>query len=129
MDFFDSFHLYVGYGVPGGFVLLVLWAVVSTARNRAPHDAFWTLLAVLQVVVVIQFVVGGVLFLSGARPPTQGAQWRHYMYGALIPALALMIAHRQARKLSDIAPLIFGIAGFFCAASTAMALMTGLGIF
>lgn len=129
MSFFDFVHLYLGYALPAGFVLLVLWAIVSFVRNRAPHYTFWNLLAVLQVVVVIQFVVGAVLFLSGARPPTAGAQWRHYMYGALIPALALVVAHRQARRLSDIAPLIFGIAAFFCAASTAMALMTGLGIF
>jgi hypothetical protein len=124
VSFFEDLHLYVGYAVPAGFVLLVLWAAVTFLRNRPPHDAFWNLLAVLQVVVVIQFVVGVILFLSGGRP-----QWRHYMYGAVIPALALIVAHRQARRLPDVAPLIFGIAGFFCAASTAMALMTGLGIF
>lgn len=120
----EALHEYVGFSIPVGFVLLMLWALVSFLLNRAPHGLFWNLLAVLQVIIGVQFLIGAALFLSGGRP-----QWRHYMYGAVIPALALIVAHRQAGKYSDLAPVIFGIAAFFCAASTAMALMTGLGIF
>jgi hypothetical protein len=121
-------HKYVGFCIPAGFTALMLWTIISLVRNKAPKTGFWVLLGILQVVIGVQFLVGGALFVSGARPATEGPDWLHYVYGALFPAFVLTIAHGQARKHSDIPWVIFGIAAFLCAASTFRAIQTGLGM-
>lgn len=121
-------HKYVGFSIPAGFLLLVLWTALTLVRNKPPGNGFWTLLAILQVVIAIQFLVGGVLFVSGARPATEGPDWLHYVYGALFPAFVLTIAHGQAKKHPDIPWVVFGIAAFLCSASTFRAIQTGLGL-
>jgi heme A synthase len=63
----NQVHRIVGYSIPAGFLLLALWALVAFVRNRNPGGGFWNLLAVLQVVIAIQFVVGSIMFLSGRR--------------------------------------------------------------
>lgn len=127
MDFGD-FHRFVGYSIPSGFGLLGLWALYGFIRNRAPCGGFWTLLAALQIVLAVQLVVGGGLFLSGLRPVTSGPEWLHYAYGALFPAVVLALAHRYAPRLEGIPWAAFGIAGFVCFGLTFRALQTGLGI-
>ena len=121
-------HKYVGFSIPAGFLLLTLWTIASLIRNRPPANPFWTLLAILQVLIGIQVLVGGFLFLTGARPTTEGPEWLHYVYGALFPAFVLTIAHGQAKRYSDIPWVVFGIAAFLCAASTFRAIQTGLGL-
>jgi uncharacterized membrane protein len=123
-------HRFVGYSIPTGFAILTLWAVVSLIRNRNPHDLFWQLLAALQVVIGIQVIVGGILFLGGSRPASNGPQWLHYVYGALFPAAVLVAAHRFARseRWRQIPWAVFGFAALICFGLTFRALQTGLGI-
>lgn len=123
-----TLHLYVAYAVPAGFGLLVLGSVYTYMRNREPADWYWNLLAVLQVVLGIQFVVGVYLFLAGGRPQSNGPNWLHYIYGAAFPLLVLAIAHTQARKRAGAEVLFFGVAAFLSTFSTLRALQTGLGI-
>lgn len=123
MENVADLHRVVAYSVPAGFALLFLWAIYSLIRNKDPHPAFWTLLAILQVVIAVQFVIGGSLYLSGAR----AGNWRHYFYGAFFPAIVLFVAHRWARGASAGPWLVFGVAGFVCFGLTSMALATGLG--
>lgn len=124
----DVIHAYVGYAIPAGFGLLVVFSVVVYLRNREPNSLYWNLLAVLQVVIGIQFVIGAALFVSGAVPPSNGPTWLHYVYGIAFPGLVLGVAHVQARKRPGAEALIFGIAAFLCCFSTLRALQTGLGI-
>ena len=120
-------HRYVAYSIPAGFLLLLLWSIFVLVRNREPGGGYWNLLAALQVIVGVQFVVGAILFLSGNRPASNGPSWLHYVYGAFFPGLVLTIAHLRARKVA--APwLVFGIAAFLCFGLTFRALQTGLGI-
>jgi heme A synthase len=123
-------HRYIAYSIPAGFILLTLWAVVSFFRNRNPHDLFWSLLAALQVVIGIQVLIGGFLFLSGERPETNGPQWLHYVYGGLFPAAVLIAAHRIAAtdRFRSIPWAVFGFAALICFGLTFRALQTGLGI-
>jgi hypothetical protein len=121
-------HRYIAYSIPTGFALLLLWSIFILVRNREPGGGYWNLLAALQVVIGIQFVVGATLFLSGHRPDSNGPQWLHYVYGAFFPGLVLVIAHNRARKTEAAPWLIFGIAAFFCFGLTFRALQTGLGI-
>ncbi|MDQ4143589.1 MAG: hypothetical protein M3198_07575 [Actinomycetota bacterium] len=122
-------HLLIGYSIPAGFALLFVLTVYAFVRDRPPGGLFWNLLAALQIVLGIQLVVGVVLFASGLRPRTQGPHWLHYVYGAVLPALVLVVAHRAAasERFRAIPWLAFGIAAFVCFASTFRALQTGLG--
>jgi heme A synthase len=121
-------HRYVAYAVVAGWALLALLALFSFVRNRAPGDAFWNLLAVLQVLLGVQVVVGAVLFLTGRRPPASGAPWLHYAYGALFPVAVLAFAHRYARRNESVSWMVFGIAAFVIFGLTFRALQTGLGL-
>ncbi|MEA2461740.1 MAG: hypothetical protein QOH90_1917 [Actinomycetota bacterium] len=121
-------HRYIAYSIPTGFAILMFWSIFILVRNREPGGGYWNLLAVLQVVIGIQFIVGATLFLSGHRPDSNGPQWLHYVYGAFFPALVLGVAHNRARKTEGAPWLIFGIAAFLCFGLTFRALQTGLGI-
>lgn len=121
-------HSYVAYAVPVGFGILFLASIYIYVRNKEPAGWYWNLLAVLQVVLGLQFIIGGYLFLSGGRPQSNGPSWLHYVYGAGFPLLVLGITHVQARKRAGAEALFFGIAAFLCTFSTLRALQTGLGI-
>jgi hypothetical protein len=124
----NSLHRFIGYAVPAGFLLLALWGLLSFFRNRDPGGGFWNLLAVLQVIIGVQFIVGAVLYLSGARPATDPS-WLHYIYGAFFPALVLGVAHRLAAgRFARFPWAVFAVAGFVDAAATFRALQTGLGL-
>lgn len=129
MDIFELLHRVIGYAIPVAFGVLFFWSMSALVFNREPQAPFWTLLGVLQVIIGVQFVIGGILFLSGARPLTAGPTWLHYIYGAIFPALVLTIAHVWARRAPAGPWLIFGIASFVCAFSTLRALGTGFGWF
>jgi hypothetical protein len=121
-------HLYVGFLVPAGWTVIALWALVAFLRNKAAGERYWALVAVMQVVLGVQIVLGTVLlvvaFASGSgRPP-----WLHYAYGALFPIALLVFAHRWGRDHKEISFVGFGIAAFLIAGLTVRALMTGLGI-
>lgn len=128
MDVFSSIHGYTAYSIPAGFAVLALWALYCLVRNRDPHAYFWGLLGFLQVVIGLQFVIGGILFLSGRVAPSNGPHWLHYLYGALFPALVLAFAHRWARGAKAAPWLVFGVAALICFGLTFRALQTGLGI-
>lgn len=114
--------------MPAGFGVLALWVLASFVLNKPPRDWFWRLVAALQVVLGVQLVIGGVLFLLGYRPPTKGAVWLHYTYGGLFPIAVMMVAHRYARRYEGISWIIFGVAALVNFGLTFRALQTGLGI-
>ncbi len=119
-------HLYVGYAMPTGFALLALWSLISFLRNREPSAWFWNLLAVAQIILGAQIVVGLVLLLSGLEPPGEPT-WLHYAYGGLFPAAVLVGAHRFAAKHTSAAWIIFGFAALVNFGLTVRALTTGMG--
>ena len=124
-----TLHRFIAYGVPAGFLLLALATVVGLIRNKAPGEWFWTLVAVLQVVLGVQVVVGGIMFVMGDRPDTSGPEWLHYVYGGLFPAALLVLAHRLGKRFEEIPWVVFGAIGLVCFGLTFRALQTGLGWF
>jgi heme A synthase len=122
-------HEYIGFSIPAGFLILTLWTVAAWIRNKTPGPWFWRLVAILQVVLGLQIVIGGTLFLLGHRPHPNGPVWLHYVYGGLFPAALLIYAHRLARSRFEEVPwVVFGIAAFVCFGLTFRALQTGLGV-
>ena len=121
-------HRYLAYSIPAGFALMTLWAIYAFVRNREPGEWFWRLLAVVQVVLGVEVLIGITLFVSGRRPPSNGPSWLHYVYGGFGPILVLVVAHRWARKNEGLAWVVFGAAAFVSFGLTFRAIQTGLGI-
>jgi Na+-translocating ferredoxin:NAD+ oxidoreductase RnfA subunit len=119
-------HVALGFAVVGAFGLLWLWSLGTfVARRPDVHRWYWTLLAILQVILGIQVIVGIVLLVTGNRRPLL-----HYLYGAVFPLIVLIAAHVVARDEDNgFEPWkVFGFATFIAFGLTLRALMTGLGI-
>lgn len=122
-------HRFVAYAVPFGFLLLMLGAVYTLARNREPGGWFWNLLGGVQVVLGLQVFIGIVLLLMGNRAVAKGPDWLHYVYGGLFPIAVLVTAHRSASKHPGVEAVAFGVASLIAFGLTFRALQTGLGWF
>jgi hypothetical protein len=122
-------HRLVAYSVPAGFALLALGALFTLVRNREPGAWFWNLLAVAQVILGLEVLVGGILFLTGKRAVIEGPDWLHYVYGGLFPVAVLVVAHRSAGRHPGAEIPIFGVASLVAFGLTFRALQTGLGWF
>ncbi|HEX9236713.1 MAG TPA: hypothetical protein VF972_10595 [Actinomycetota bacterium] len=118
-------HAYVGFGIVGGWAVMLLWGIVALIAKRVPTTWFWRLLAVLQGLLIIQVVAGVVLLAAGHRQQTL-----HYLYGSVFPAIVLVIAHVLGRGMEDERDTVkvFTAAAFFLFGLTLRALATGLGL-
>jgi hypothetical protein len=119
-----EFHKYVGFVIVGGWGLLLLWGVIAYFLKREPNVWFWRLLGVLQGILILQVVLGLILWVSNPIPA-----FLHPLYGAVFPGIVLVIAHVLARGLDDEKDRwkVFAVAAFFIFGLTLRALMTGLG--
>lgn len=128
--FVTEIHHYFAYLIPTGWLVIAAWAAATLVRNRPPAPLFWSLLAVMQVALGIQALIGIILFLMGYRPNSNGPSWLHYVYGLIFPVVVLTFAHRYAQRdrFKDIPWLVFGVAAFLIGFATIRAIQTGLGI-
>lgn len=119
----SQIHLYVGYAVVGGWLLLFLWGCMLWLIRKDANRWYWGLLTILQILLGLQLLAGIVLLVAGGRP-----EWLHYVYGVVGPLVILVIAHLLTRGLEK-PPYhtLFTIAAFIIFGLTARALMTGLG--
>ena len=105
-----------------GFALVMTGGLVAWLRKLTDAGRwFWSLLAVLQVLVGLQ-ILGGIVLLILGRPQ----DLLHYLYGGVFPILLLVTAHVVSRSEDRPAHLNFAWASFFCFGLTLRALMTGL---
>jgi hypothetical protein len=119
-----GFHRVEGFVIVAGWGVLFLFGVGLFVAKRDAGRLYWGLLTVLQVLLGVQLLAGLVLLALGGRQP-----WLHYLYGAVFPALVLVVCHVFTRGLEK-PPyhLFFTIGAFFVLGLTARALMTGLGV-
>jgi hypothetical protein len=117
-------HEFIGFIVVALFAVGWLWGLVIWIAKRRAGDWFWRWLAAVQVVAVVQALIGVLLLVLGYRPET----WLHYVYG-FGPLVLLAIAHAFAREEPFRAqPWVpFAWAAFFCFGLALRALTTGLG--
>jgi hypothetical protein len=119
-----QFHKIEGELIVGGWLLLFLWGLVLFVLKRDANRFYWGLLTLLQVLLGLQLIAGIVLLAMGDRRPLL-----HYFYGAVFPAVVLVVCHTLSRGLQKPPYHIFFTWGaFFIFGLTARALMTGLGI-
>ena len=119
-----GFHRVEGFVIVAGWGGLLLFGIGLFITRRDAGRVYWGLLTVLQVLLGVQLLAGLVLLAMGGRPPLL-----HYLYGAVFPALVLVVCHVFTRGLEK-PPyhLFFTIGSFFVFGLTARALMTGLGL-
>lgn len=115
-------HRIVGLSIGAIFLVVAVWGLFLWIRNRDPGQMFWRVLAAGQVGLVLQTLVGIVIFfLRGNMNPL------HYLYGAF-PILVLYIAHRQSRKLQGLEWVAFAVAGLVIFGLQSRGFMTGIGL-
>ena len=114
------------FAIVGGCAVLFLWGLGAFIVKREPNQWFWRALAVLQVAIIVQLVVGVTLLATGHHLPS----FLHFAYGVLFPAIVLVIAHTVGRGPEDEADAwkVFAVASFFVFGLTLRALSTGLGL-
>ena len=115
-------HQYLGLGIAGLFLLLSLWGLLQWIRNADPGQTYYRVLAIAQVGVVLQVIVGILMF---AFEREGGLDPLHLAYGAF-PVLVLFAAHRYSSKLQGLEWVAFAIAGLFIFGLQLRGYMTGL---
>lgn len=61
------------------YLAIGLWGLYRALRGRAVDGSYFGAVAVIQIVIVVQAILGVILYLSGARP---GRELVHYLYAA-----------------------------------------------
>ena len=117
-------HKVIGFVVVGGWFVLLVWAAGAAIARKEPNRWYWRLLGVLQAILLLQIAIGLILLVSNPVPA-----FLHPFYGALFPAIVLVVAHVFARGLDDEGDRwkVFGWASLFVFGLLLRALMTGLG--
>jgi len=117
-------HKYLGLLVVALFAVGWIWGAGSWIIKRGPGQRFWLWVTVVQILSVIQALIGIVVFLSGYRAATI----LHYAYG-IFPIVALAVGHVVARRpdFRDRPWVPFAWVAFICFGLTLRAVMTGLG--
>ena len=120
----SEIHKYIGFAVVAGWAVLMIWGLVAYVAKREPTPWFWRILGVLQAILLLQVVIGSILWLTNPIPA-----FLHPLYGAVFPLLVLVVAHVLARGMDDESDRwkVFAVASFFVFGLTLRALMTGLG--
>jgi heme A synthase len=115
-------HGEFGLGVAFVFLIIALLGLVFWIRNRDPGATFWRLVALAQVGVGVQILLGTLMLLSGRR----ATNWVHYAYG-LFPVLTLYVAHRYSKKAKGLEWVAFAIVGLVNFGLMFRGYMTGMG--
>jgi cytochrome b561 len=115
-------HQYLGLAVAGLFLVLSLWGLFQWIRNADPGSAYYKLLAAAQIGLVLQVIVGAVMFLFVRE---RNMDPLHFVYGGF-PILVLIFAHRYSRKLEGLEWVAFALAGLFIFGLQLRGYMTGM---
>ena len=107
------------------FLILSLWGFLLFLRKQGPSSSYWGSLVIGEILVVAQGLLGGYLWLTGARP-SRGEV--HLIYGFLIPVIIPLVygLTKGSDKRRD--SLAYGAALIFTVGLALRAITTGLDV-
>jgi hypothetical protein len=92
------------------YLLIALWGLLRAIRGMSVDGSYFGAIAVIQIVLIVQGILGGVLYLSGGRPDRQLV---HYLYAAFgIVFLPGLFAYLRGDD-SNRAQWIYALASLF----------------
>jgi hypothetical protein len=103
-------------------ILLGIWGLWRYFRGQSIEGSFWGALVIAELVLIVQGLVGGYLYLTGLRP-LRG--WIHILYGIasvlVIPGVFAFTNGNSDRRTT----LIYGVALLFLAGLIIRGMVTG----
>lgn len=66
------------------FLIIALWGYYRFFRKQGLDSAYWGVLVIGELLILVEIVVGGYLWLQGVRP---ARDMLHLIYGAVIPLM------------------------------------------
>lgn len=87
------------------FLIVSLWGYYRFFRKQGIDSTYWGMLAIAEILVLAEALLGAYLWLSGHQP---ARGWLHILYGSLIPAM-IPLAYVYTKGKTDRRDiLIFG---------------------
>lgn len=130
MDLAGLHGYVVGILLISVWAALTFWALALWRLNYEETPTFWRVVSIAQILLVVQLVIGAVLFAMGRTPGEPG--WFdtvfHPLYGFVFPVVVLLVAHAQARSGARSAHGVFALAAFVIFALNVRAFMVGAGM-
>lgn len=87
------------------FLIVSLWGYYRFFRKLGIDSTYWGMLAIAEIIVLAEALLGAYLWLSG-HLPTRG--WLHVLYGSLIPAMIPLAYVYTKGKMERRDVLIYG---------------------
>lgn len=66
------------------FLAISIWGYVRFFSKQGIDSAYWGMLAIAEILVLAEALIGVYLWVSGHQP---ARGWLHILYGSLIPAM------------------------------------------
>jgi hypothetical protein len=99
-----------------------IWGVVTYIRGRGVGGSYWGILAIAEILFVAEGIMGGLLWLGGARPLRPAI---HILYGA-VAILTLPFYYALSKGREDrAAALIYGVLCLFLTGISLRSMVTG----
>lgn len=99
-----------------------LWGVITYIRGQEVGGSYWGILAIAEILFIAESIMGGVLWLGGARPLRPAI---HLLYGAVaIITLPFYYALSKGRE-DRAAALIYGVLCLFLTGISLRSMVTG----
>ncbi len=124
MNFLLSMHSRLLFTILLVFGVLMLWGIVDYLRGARTRDLYRALLAIGELLVVSEFVIGTLLLLNG-RQPARSAM--HIVYGVVAVATVPLVYGAVRRRDTRYEQLIYAFMCLFICAIILRALATGRG--
>jgi hypothetical protein len=80
-------------------IILCLWGIWRSIRKNQLDGNYWGALAIAEILILVQGVVGGILYFTGLQPERGGMHILYGVVGALgIPSVYTFTKGRNDRK-------------------------------
>ncbi len=83
MEILADIHARLGNTSLLYFLAISLWGYFRFFRRQGIDSTYWGMLAIAELLVIAEAILGGIIWLEGMRP----VRSVHLLYGALIPIM------------------------------------------